>query len=207
MKIKDAIILALCSVVVPNCLAATITFGSESLSLTPSTPYDESGFRLVATVGNTACLIPVQSTTNSFFALACLNVAAVNDTVQLRLISGGAFTFSSIDVGGLAGGSATSYDSISIFGSLNNNPVGSMLNIRPTIFLGFSTLLSTISGPVDLIEFRFAEGSTFGTAFDNIVVTPVDSQVPEPSFAVLGAATLAGFCLRSRKSRIPSTRD
>lgn len=180
-------------------LAATITFGSENRPLTIATPYEESGFRLSVITGTEACLQPVNTTTNSFFAFGCSNSSAINDIVQLRLTSGGTFTFSGIDVGGLQGSPSSSYDTVSILGYLNSNLVGSMANIQPTVFNGFNTRSSTIVGPVDQIEFRLTATSTYATLFDNVVVTPVSSPVPEPNFAALGASVLVALCWRFRK--------
>lgn len=180
--------------------SSTITFGSLNQSVT-SAPYLESGYQFKSLVGSNSCIQERigSNPVNSFFAFGCVDPSPVGDQVQLSLISGSTFQFTSIDIGGLNGGLTTAYDTISIFGYANNILVGSMANLRPTTTNGFSTLNSTIAGSIDRLVFQVAAVSTNATLFDNVVVTADPLTVPEPSFAALSLAILGALAWKSRK--------
>lgn len=178
--------------------AEVISFGTQSVDeLSLAGPQTEGSFQYVAT-GLGWDLVNDARFGNPPASLATVfngNGPTIGDKVDFTLVSGGLFTFDSVDF--QTRFSSNSHD-VTLRGFRNGSQVGALLLNNST--LTYQTVTSGISAPLDLLRVEYS-GTPLGNALflDNLRVSPI----PEP--ATLAALLGMVWLRRSRRDRVAVT--
>jgi hypothetical protein len=170
-----------------NASAAVITFSGLSTHLTGFGTYTENGFTVTSVAGNWVTSLFGGNPPPSIFAgpVGC----PVTSTLE---ITGGLFTFSSVDIGSNNGSSQFAFA-----GTLGGAPVFSILgSLGGGAFMTVNN--SSSSAVIDRLLIGINPTGATSINIDNIVVTASSSAIPEPATAALWLAGLAGFALARR---------
>jgi hypothetical protein len=204
--------------------AATITFegvASAGGYVIPATPYYEAGFEITASAPYTGIYDAASATNTNGTSIFgwCSNLANCGGStivITLAAVGGGAFSFTSMDIGNLLTPSFYGFNAIELLGHLvGGGTVSSSLstfdNWRTVSYFApdFANLVSIDFWAV--YDSNFCESSevcTYDTpfpAFDNLVLTAVPSDVPLPATLPLLATGLGALGLplwrRKRKAQ------